>query len=128
VDAEGCFYSGFTQNNDVRACFDLTQKETAKYSCENVFNIIKKNILEDSYITFKKSKNTTSIFLSIRTSSLKKGLFQVHKYFDKFILKTSKIHDFLLQKQVLLKFNQIKNLSDKEQLINLIKHNRKKLF
>ena len=53
MDAEGCFYSGFTQNNDVRACFDLTQKETAKYSCENVFNIIKKNILEDSYITFK---------------------------------------------------------------------------
>lgn len=128
VDAEGCFYSGFTQNNQVRVCFDLTQKEIAKYSCENVFNIIKKDIFKDSHISLKKSKNTTSLFLSIRTSSLKKGLFQVHNYFDKFILKTSKIHDFLLQKQVLSKFNQVKDSSDKEQLLNLIKQNRKKLF
>ena len=125
TDAEGCFYTSIISNGKIRACFDLTQKENKNHSCQNVFNVIRKDILKAGYLNFKKSKNTNSIYISIRSSSIKKDLYQLHKYFNQFILKTSKIYDFVLQKEIILRFNESSNFSDKEELINLIKHNKK---
>ena len=125
TDAEGCFYTSFTQDHTIRACFDLLQKENKNYSCQTVFTVIKNDILKSGFLYFKESKNTNTIYISVRSSSIKKGLIHVHNYFNKFTLKTSKIYDYLLQKEILLKFNQTDSLSDKEQLINLIKHNKR---
>jgi len=125
TDAEGCFYTSVISNSKIRACFDLTQKENENYSCKNVFSAIKKDILKAGYLNFKKSKNTNSVYISVRSSSIKKDLYEVHKYFNQFTLKTSKIYDFLLQKEILFRFNESGNLSDREELINLIKHNKK---
>ena len=135
TDAEGCFYTGFTKDYVIRACFDLTQKTSKKYCCIEIFEHIKNNIFNCGIIRSKVNiSSSESLYLEIRSSNLLKGLPLIHNYFNNFTLRTSKINNFLLQKEVVLKFKEFRNKKylisslkeqDKEQLINLIKHNLK---
>jgi phage antirepressor YoqD-like protein len=62
--------------------------------------------------------------LELRSSSLQRDLTKIHKYFDLFPLKTKKLYDFLLQKEIVYRVSQPNWEQNREQIIALIKRNR----
>lgn len=130
TDAEGCFYTGFTKEGKIRGCFEITQKEHKIHSCTSVFEHIKQNIFLCGHLNIKstttnpKQSNSVSIYLELRSSSLQRDLTKIHKYFDLFTLKTKKLYDFLLQKEIVYRVSQPNWEKNREQIIVLIKRNR----
>jgi len=112
----------------------LTQKEEdSKYSCLPVFEHIQKNIFGCGNLNWKQTKSSSNQYIELRSSGLSNDLSQIHNYFDNFILKTSKINSFLLQKEVIYRLKNSKKITCSfnkgkylEQLISLIKHSIKK--
>lgn len=130
TDAEGCFYTGFTKDLRIRGCFDLTQKENLNHSCFFVFDHIQKNIFQCGHLNLKGSDLKKNSYIELRSSSLSKDLFSIHAYYNNFILKTSKINSFLLQKEIIYRLKEWKEskvgeAKKKEQLLSLIKHSTK---
>jgi hypothetical protein len=92
----------------VTILFDICQKEYSDKSIEKIFVHIKKNIFDNSGIVSEDSVK------GIECLRVIEGLENVYSYLDNHPLKTNKFFNYLLQKEIYIKFHNKDHLDEKK--------------